>query len=120
MSSAATAPVGDPRMASNVAPPSAVRNTPSDVTSTGSRYGGPKTATGDPAGAAAAAVQRAPPSRESLSPADDARRSTVFPAGSRNAVREPAGGRGSTETRRTDVPSAAQTPLSSPPYARKK
>src|SRR6185295_17951303 len=117
-SSAATAPEGDPTIGAKARPPSSTRKTPADVTRIGERYGAPKTATGDPAGGSGGACQRRPPSRESRTPDEEAKIRIVSPAAPRNAASDPAGGSVSSETRRTFVPSATQTPLSSPPYAR--
>src|SRR6266511_4727036 len=118
-SSADTGEAGPP-IDTNASPAPATRKTPAVVTRTGAEKGVEKRASAAPAGGFAGANQRSPRSREKRRPEEEERASTVFPAASRNATSDAAGGRGSRETRRPFKPRASQTPLSSPPYARKK
>src|SRR5204863_2748864 len=100
--------------------PSVVRKTPAVVTRTGEPNPDAKRAIGVPAGALSGGHQRPPPSKETFRPLKLERRRTVEPSGPRKTARDAAGGRGSSERRRTRMPCASQTPLSWPAYARKK
>src|SRR5437867_1043307 len=118
-SSAAIGADGPPKE-TKLSPGRSMRKTPALVTRTGAGNGAPNIAIGTPAGGLPGAVHRSPRSREKRRPEEDDRARTVLPAASRNATRDAAGGSESRETRRTFRPRASQTPLSSPPYARKK
>src|SRR5689334_22332446 len=100
--------------------PSLVRKTPAVVTTTGSPKAVGYIAIGEPAGGSSGAVQRAPPSFETRSPADDETISAVRPSGARTAASDADAGIASRDTFRTSRPDASQTPLSSPAKDRKK